>query len=99
MPACVICGRDRESKDCHTIQLTAQEREDLSKQGYKVLEKYTYCRPCWSTLSNRVSGPALARGLVEIHLRQVGVPGSEGLANKYHAELLRRISKVQRKKQ
>ncbi len=95
MPVCAICSRERERQDCHIIRPTVQERETLSKQGYTVLEEYAYCRPCWSTLSNPVSGPTLARGLTEIHLRQIGVLASESLANKYHAGLLRRIGHKQ----
>jgi hypothetical protein len=89
MVKCLICQRDWPRTDCHIIVLTEREKADLLSQGVGPLDEYPYCGPCWKTISNPVTGPALMRGIFEGSLRQLGVPRAEELANKYHAWLVK----------
>lgn len=89
MVTCLVCKREWPRDDCRIIVLTEQEKNDLRGQGLESLDEYPYCGPCWKTISNPVTGPALLRGIFEESLRQLGVPRAEEMANKYHAWLVK----------
>jgi len=95
MLKCGVCGRPRERKSCHIVELTADERKELEKQGTTPEKEYVYCRPCWKTLSDPVTGPAFAKGLIQQRLAQfgVGVEAAERVASNYHAKLVAKITK------
>ena len=98
MPICVICGRERPEKNCKTIRPTKQELEALKVRGVIPKEEYSYCFPCWRTLSDPTTGPMFAKGLVQVGLKQLGVIESEKAATKYYSELVKRIQEAKRGK-
>lgn len=84
---CGICGTLRPRGSCHVIPLTDEDRKTLGTE----LKECVYCKPCWRTLSNRVSGPSLMKGLLQAHLRQLGVGDAEMIAERYHNRLVSKI--------
>jgi len=86
MAICVICRQTRNN--CKVFTLTAAEREAYEAKGIEAPDELTYCQPCWKTLSDPVSGPAFAKGLLQAQLRSVGVGNAEDVASKYHVALL-----------
>jgi hypothetical protein len=97
MPTCIICGRDRAEDDCKIIRPTKQELEGFRSKGIIPKEEYAYCHPCWRTLSDPVTGPAFAKGLIQVGLKQLGVVNPEKAATKYHTSLVEKIRERQRK--
>lgn len=97
MPICIICGRERSQEDCKTIRPTSQELEAFRTRGVIPKEEYTYCLPCWRTLSDPVTGPMFAKGLMQVGLKQLGVVNSEQAATKYHTSLVEKIREKQGK--
>jgi hypothetical protein len=93
MVTCQLCERSFPRDRCHIIVPTTQERAHIEQQGGEPLDEYTYCQPCWKSLSNPVTGPAIMRGLFERRLRLLGVSNAEDLANRYHGELIKRATK------
>ena len=90
---CGVCGIPHPREKCHIIVLTETERSALLANGQEPKDEYIYCRPCWKTLSNPVSGPAMIKGLVQMRLRLAGVEDSERLATQLHARLVAKIIK------
>lgn len=88
---CGVCGAVRPEKACHVITLTDEEKQVLSVNGDPVPNALNYCKPCWKTLSDPVSAPALMKGLLQVGLRQFGVSNAESIAKKYHARLVAKI--------
>ena len=93
MVKCLVCRRDWPEDNCRIITLTEPEKAELLSQGVEPLAEYPYCGPCWRTISNPVTGPALMRGIFEGSLRQLGVPKAEELASKYHTWLVKNASR------
>ena len=91
--SCGLCGKSRPRGACHIEVLTEQEMEYLRQTGQKPLKEYVYCRPCWKTLSNRISGPSVIKGLFQIRLRQLGLPNAEKAASRFHDWLVENIDK------
>jgi hypothetical protein len=90
---CGVCGRSFSEPGCHIITLTDEEKQELRSRGETPLEEYVFCKPCWKTLSDPVSGPAFGRGLIQQQLQQFGVGGAEKAAARFHAKLVARINK------
>lgn len=90
---CGVCGRGFPKGKCHIITLSEEEKQVLRDSNQEVLEEYIYCQPCWRTLSNPVSGPAVMKGLLQIRLQQSGVSNAEQVATKFHAKLVSKIQK------
>lgn len=88
---CGICGVGRPRGSCHVIQLTAEEKADLRRNGQKPQNEYIYCKPCWRTLSNPVTGPSVMKGLVQARLRQLGVDDAGDIAQRYYNRLVEKI--------
>lgn len=97
MPTCIICGRERSEQDCKILRPTKQELDAFKTRGLIPKEEYAYCHPCWRTLSDPVTGPMFAKGLVQVGLKQLGVVNSEQAATKYHTALVGKIHERQRK--
>ena len=97
MPTCIICGRERSEEDCQIIRPTKQELEAIKGKGVIPKEEYAYCHPCWRTLSDPVTGPMFAKGLVQVSLKQLGVTNPEQAATKYHTALVGKIHERQGK--
>lgn len=93
MPHCGVCGQERDRGKCHIIVLSDREREQIIATGQEPLDEYTYCKPCWRTLSNKATGLSLMKGLFQIRLRHLGVSNAELIAQKYHDNLVRMASK------
>lgn len=90
---CGVCGANRPRKSCHIIVLTEAERQKLIALKQPVRDEYVYCRPCWRVLSDRVSAPALIKGLTLAHLRNLGVSNAEGLAQRFYVRLVDALKK------
>jgi hypothetical protein len=90
---CGVCRRERERRSCQIVVLTDKERKDLEDQGVEVEAEYVYCKPCWTALSDPVTGPNFAKGLVQQRLQQFGVSDAEGVATRYHAKLVDKLAK------
>lgn len=90
---CGVCGRGFPRAKCHIITLTDEEKQLLRDTEQDVREEYIYCQPCWRTLSDPVSGPAMMKGLLQIRLQQTGVANAEKVATKFHANLVSKIQK------
>lgn len=89
---CGVCGATRPEKACHVITLTEEERRVLTPQGESPPPReLNYCKPCWKTLSDPMSGPSLMKGLLQVGLRQLGVSNAESIAKRYHAKLIEKI--------
>ena len=86
MVDCLVCGRSRAREDCHIVVLTPAEREVIDRP----LDEYVYCKPCWGVLSDPIASPALISGIVQHHLRKIGVPNAEELSSKYRASLMQK---------
>lgn len=84
---CAICRQER--KNCKVFQLTETEKREFREKGNEVPEELAYCQPCWKTVSDPVSGPALMKGMLQIQLQQLGVSNAEDLASKFHTKLLK----------
>jgi len=82
-PTCVICGRAAPHGENVIIILTEAEKAQLPDPR----DEYIYCKPCWSILSNPVSGPALMSGIAQHHLRQLGVSNPEQAAARFRSRL------------
>ena len=91
MAICTICRQDREN--CKIFQLTAAEKREFEAKEIKPPEELAYCQPCWKTISDPVSGPALMKGLVQVQLQSLGVPNAEDLARRFHVKLLKHAGK------
>lgn len=89
---CGVCGRTRERSSCHIVELTGRERKALQAQGVEVEDEYVFCKPCWTALSDPVTGPNFGKGLVQQRLQQFGVSNAEELATQYHAKLVAKIN-------
>lgn len=83
---CGVCGRPKERNVCHEVVLTPQEKETLKESQLDPVDKYYYCKPCWSVLHSEHSAKFLANSL-EQKLRAAGVPRAQALAKKYLAQL------------
>ncbi len=78
-----MCGRDASQEGSQTFVLT----EDEKAKVVDARDEYVYCKPCWSILSDPVSGPALMSGIAQHHLRNLGVSNVEELTARYRAAL------------
>ena len=90
---CGVCGRGFPKTKCHIVTLSDEERRGLLDAGHEVHDEFIYCQPCWRTLSNPVSGPAMMKGLLQIRLQQAGVSNAEQIATKFHAKMVSKIQK------
>jgi len=90
---CGLCGAGRPRASCHIITLSLEERQQLRAMGQQPRSEYVYCKPCWRTLSNPVTAPAVLKGLVQTGLRQFGVENAEQVAQQYYNRLVERINK------
>lgn len=88
---CGLCGAERPRGSCHIIAPTDAEKQQIRVMGQEPEKEYIYCKPCWRTLSNPVSGPAVMKGLVQSRLRQLGVGNADKIAERYHDRLVAKI--------
>jgi hypothetical protein len=86
---CCVCGRLLPKDDGVIIVLTDEERSRVLNPQ----DEYTYCKPCWSILSDPISGPALMSGVAQHHLRHLGVSNVEELTARYRASLTARAKR------
>ena len=84
---CAICRQDRERGKVFTLS-PAEKREYQARGVANPPNELFYCQPCWKTISNPVSGPALMKGLLQTHLHHIGVTNADDLARKFHVWLL-----------
>lgn len=88
---CGICSTSLPRSALHVVVLTDEEKDVLRQSGQSPPDECLYCKACWKTLSNPVSGPMLMKGFFQLRLRELGVSSAEKLADEYHASLVRRI--------
>jgi ferredoxin len=88
---CGICSTEHPTTRYHVITLTDEEKQVLAESGQTPPNEFVYCKPCWNTLQDPVSGPMLMKGLFQMRLRELGVSSSERLADEYHAALIKKI--------
>ena len=74
---CCVCNRAWDDERCHTITLTAAERELVSKAMGKPVESCTYCGPCWKLLQDRQQGAQLIAGLTRALYKEAGNPAAD----------------------
>lgn len=93
---CGVCSASWPRSAYHIIVLTEDEKESLRLAGQDPPDECLYCKACWKTLTNPVSGPMLMKGIYQVRLQELGVSGAEKLADEYHSALLRLIPSLTR---
>lgn len=85
---CALCEQMKDPGACEVLTLTEAEKAAIKNAP----DKYVYCRPCWKVLNDPVNGPSVLKGLVQAHLRAVGVSGdrAEAAAQEFQRKLASR---------
>lgn len=87
MAVCCVCEKEREPEK--VLELTDDEKTMVRlMSGKEAPDSYSYCKPCWLLVSDRVQGPQLLKGLLQVGLKQAGVRNPEQIATKYQEFML-----------
>lgn len=81
---CGVCRRLFDRGNCEVIVPTEKERAALQSP----LDEYVFCKPCYRVSSDPTTAPDLMAGIMQHHLRRIGVGNAERLSEKYRAALL-----------
>jgi hypothetical protein len=78
---CCMCQREREA--FKTVKLTDVEKAFVQRHTTGVPpDEYVYCKACWQVATNRIQGPQLMKGLLQIQYQRAGVRNAEALATR-----------------
>ena len=74
--------------------MTEEEKKFvLLSSGEEPPDEYTYCKPCYRILQDRLSGAELLKGSFLLNLKAAGVPDPEAAADRYFKLLLKKAAK------
>lgn len=92
MTQCCVCHRPRTPYK--TVVLSEEEKIAFRKVGNTAPNTLTYCGPCWHMAVDKVQGPQLFRGLLQLRLQSNGLSPSraEETAKAVEAEMVRQAS-------
>jgi len=91
MSQCCVCERDRDI--FKEIVLTDKEAAEVRQlTGKDPLDKYIYCKACWNLAVDKVQGPQLMKGLLQLQFQRNGVRNSEALAERIRQRLVQKAS-------
>jgi hypothetical protein len=91
MSTCCVCNRERET--FKEIVLDDKEAAAVRQlTGAAPLDKYIYCKACWALAGDKVQGPQLMKGLLQLQFKRNGVRNGEDLAERIRQHLVRKAS-------